>query len=118
MIDLIQKRFQLGLAVSALVLGGSLCFLAPQPAQAQVRGLPDFTELVEQVGPAVVNIRTVERARPGAGGSGPDEQMLEFFRRFGIPLPPNAPGSRGPIAVKRKSRAAWARASSCPPTDL
>lgn len=91
MIDLIQKRFQLGLAVSALVLGGSLCFLAPQPAQAQVRGLPDFTELVEQVGPAVVNIRTVERARPGAGGSGPDEQMLEFFRRFGIPLPPNAP---------------------------
>jgi len=91
MIDLIQRRFQLGLAVSALVLGGSLCFLAPQPAQAQVRGLPDFTELVEQVGPAVVNIRTVERARPGAGGSGPDEQMLEFFRRFGIPLPPNAP---------------------------
>ncbi|MFM8624019.1 MAG: DegQ family serine endoprotease [Betaproteobacteria bacterium] len=91
MIDLIQKRFQLGLAAGALVLGGSLCFLAPQPAQAQVRGLPDFTELVEQVGPAVVNIRTVERARPGAGGSGPDEQMLEFLRRFGIPLPPNAP---------------------------
>lgn len=91
MIDLIQKRFQLGLAAGALVLGGSLCFLAPQPAQAQVRGLPDFTELVEQVGPAVVNIRTVERARPGAGGSGPDEQMLEFLRRFGIPLPPNDP---------------------------
>jgi serine protease Do len=30
-----------------------------------VRGLPDFTDLVEQVGPAVVNIRTVERVRRG-----------------------------------------------------
>jgi serine protease Do len=55
------------------------------------RGLPDFTELVEQVGPSVVNIRTLEKvmARPGSEG-GADEDMLEFFRRFGIPLP-NAP---------------------------
>jgi serine protease Do len=55
-----------------------------------VRGLPDFTDLVDLVGPSVVNIRTLERAAmsSGDGGSGPDEQMLEFFRRFGIPLPP------------------------------
>jgi serine protease Do len=59
--------------------------------------LPDFTELVEQVGPAVVNIRTIERGRNGAAGSGgQDEQMLEFFRRFGIPLPPNAPRGQRP----------------------
>ena len=63
---------------------------APVPVQAQ--NLPDFTELVERVGPAVVNIRTTEKARVGrAGGiSGMpemDEDMLEFFRRFGMPIP-------------------------------
>ena len=54
-----------------------------------VRGLPDFTELVDVVGPSVVNIRTMERTKVSQGnGAGPDEQMLEFFRRFGIPVPP------------------------------
>jgi serine protease Do len=61
-----------------------------------VRGLPDFTDLVDAVGPSVVNIRTLEKAKPKAGGSaGPDEQMLEFFRRFGIPVPPGV-GPRSP----------------------
>ena len=58
------------------------------PAQAQSRALPDFTDLVEQVGPSVVNIRTSEkvaaRAQPGQPG---EEEMLEFFRRFGLPIP-------------------------------
>lgn len=68
---------------------------AQQPVAASVRGLPDFTDLVEQVGPAVVNIRTLERVRAGSGGAGGggqmDEEMQEFFRRFfGIPMP-NAP---------------------------
>ena len=65
------------------------------PASAppvEVRGLPDFTVLVDLVGPAVVNIRTVERVR--RGGS-PEDQMQEFFRRFGIPLPPGM-SPRGP----------------------
>ncbi|MBP6404705.1 MAG: DegQ family serine endoprotease [Proteobacteria bacterium] len=60
------------------------------PAHAQVRGLPDFTELVEQVGPSVVNIRTIEKSRGNAaqGGGQMDEEMQEFFRRFfGQPLP-------------------------------
>ncbi len=82
---------------SALVMGFTSVALVAAPAAAQVRGLPDFTELVEQVGPAVVNIRTIERSRGGAAGSGgQDEQMLEFFRRFGIPLPPNAPRGQRP----------------------
>jgi serine protease Do len=44
---------------------------------------------VEQVGPAVVNIRTLERARSGGASNGQmDEEMQEFFRRFfGQPLP-------------------------------
>jgi serine protease Do len=60
---------------------------APLPARAQA--LPDFTELVERVGPAVVNIRTTERIRAGRNGANPelDEDLLDFFRRFGVPIP-------------------------------
>ena len=65
----------------------------------EVRGLPDFTVLVDRVGPSVVNIRTIERVRNNqrSGPSTPDEQMLEFFRRFGLPVPPGAaPRQQGP----------------------
>ena len=76
------------------LLGGvSLTFTAPATAQG-VRGLPDFTELVEQVGPSVVNIRTLEKAVVrDAQSNGPDEEMQELLRRFfGVPMPaPNAP---------------------------
>ena len=58
------------------------------PLQAQTRTLPDFTDLVEQVGPSVVNIRTLEKASTRAAqGNGMDEEMLEFFKRFGVPIP-------------------------------
>jgi len=85
-------------SASMLIAGG----LAPSLAVAQapaamapsVRGLPDFTDLVDMVGPSVVNIRTLERVKAQAGPA-PDEQMLEFFRRFGIPIPPGAM-PRGP----------------------
>ncbi len=58
------------------------------PALAQTRTLPDFTDLVEQVGPSVVNIRTLEKvtARNLPDGAG-QEEMFEFFRRFGLPMP-------------------------------
>ena len=67
--------------------------VSPASAPVLVRGLPDFTELVDLVGPSVVNIRTLERTR-AVPAAGPDEQMLEFFRRFGIPIPPGV--QRGP----------------------
>ena len=68
---------------------------AAKPVQAQ--SLPDFTELVERVGPAVVNIRTLERSRPGASaGAEVDPQIEEFFRRFGIPMPGRPDPRRGP----------------------
>ncbi len=58
------------------------------PVLAQTRTLPDFTDLVEQVGPSVVNIRTLEKvsARGGPDGTG-QEEMFEFFKRFGLPIP-------------------------------
>ncbi len=58
-----------------------------------VAGLPDFADLVDKAGPAVVNIRTTERVKLGQGGGG-DEEMQEFLRRFfGGQIPPR--GGRG-----------------------
>ncbi|MFM8245797.1 MAG: trypsin-like peptidase domain-containing protein, partial [Burkholderiaceae bacterium] len=51
--------------------------------------LPDFTDLVDKVGPSVVNIRTTERSKQmQQGANSEDEEMQEFFRRFfGQPAP-------------------------------
>jgi serine protease Do len=61
---------------------------APQPPLL-VQGLPDFTQLVERVGPSVASVRTTQRiADLGEGGDDAEEQMREFFRRFfGTPMP-------------------------------
>ena len=86
------SRFTLRSCLTAalLAIAASATVLPASPVWAQVRTLPDFTDLVELVGPSVVNIRTSEKAKAAAAG-GVDEQMLEFFRRFGIPVPPNMP---------------------------
>ncbi|HEY0491268.1 MAG TPA: DegQ family serine endoprotease [Telluria sp.] len=83
--------------LSAALVAGAGLFLTPvaqaaAPIQAPlVTGLPDFTDLIDKVGPAVVNIRTTEKVKPGQGG--PDEEMQEFLRRFfGVP---GAPRGRG-----------------------
>ena len=77
---------------------------SPAVAQAQVstaappvgtlngRALPDFANLVEQVGPAVVNVGVVEKAHRNVRGQSSDDQegedpFQEFFKRFGIPAP-------------------------------
>ena len=89
----------LAAAIGAGTLSSPAVVAQPVPPQHQ-QVLPDFAELVDKVGPAVVNIRTTERARAarsgGSGGAGPeiDEDMLEFFRRFGLPIP-NQPSPRG-----------------------
>ena len=78
-----------GLAAS-MALAATLAAVPVQPVLAQTRTLPDFTDLVEQVGPSVVNIRTVERRSSAATGApgNMDEEMQEFFRRFfGQPAP-------------------------------
>lgn len=56
------------------------------PAVPMVTGLPDFTNLVQQVGPAVVSISAEIGARrtanPRAQQLPDDERIPEFFRRF------------------------------------
>jgi serine protease Do len=82
-----------GAVLSALLLMGAGLSLphiahaaAPVPTPV-VTGLPDFTDLIDKAGPAVVNIRTTERVRMGQGGPG-EEEMQEFLRRFfGQPIP-------------------------------
>ncbi|MCW5626454.1 MAG: trypsin-like peptidase domain-containing protein, partial [Burkholderiales bacterium] len=58
--------------------------------QAVAQHLPDFTELVEQQGPTVVNISTrsskpqPQQQTPGEGPS-EDDPFFDFFRRYGPP---------------------------------
>lgn len=58
---------------------------------ALAKGLPDFTELVEKQGPAVVNISTTQITRnaqvPGIPNLPPGDPFLEFFKRFSPPMP-------------------------------
>ena len=86
------KPFQI--SALAAILSISSAMMLPTAAQAQsapvVRGLPDFTDLVDQAGPSVVNIRTMEKVSNRSNQSGLDPEMLEFFKRFGLPVP-NAP---------------------------
>ncbi|MEY4430007.1 MAG: hypothetical protein RLZZ182_2696 [Pseudomonadota bacterium] len=79
-------------------LGAATGAQPPQPASPNVvTGLPDFTQLVERVGPSVVNIRTTQRVSVGGAEANPmDEQMQEFFRRFfGTPNPGQPAQPRG-----------------------
>jgi len=108
-----DKRMVLWMGVLGLtaVLWSAPAVLPLQSAWAQSSGagrtLPDFTDLVETVGPSVVNIRTIDKvavnpaagANPNNGGpnsGGPsDEELQELFRRFfGMP-PPGKPGTPG-----------------------
>lgn len=75
-------------ALAFALLALTLLALPVQNARAQARALPDFTDLVEQVGPSVVNIRTLQKVSSRQQPMGPgDEEMMEFFRRFGLPMP-------------------------------
>ncbi|HEV3008369.1 MAG TPA: trypsin-like peptidase domain-containing protein, partial [Burkholderiales bacterium] len=83
-------------------------FATAAPAQApksaaggRTANLPDFTALMKQQGPAVVNVITKREPKtarapqgqqaPGERGQAPEDPLLEFFRRF----MPDAP-ERGP----------------------
>jgi serine protease Do len=61
-------------------------------ASISSQALPDFSPLVQQYGPAVVNISVTQTAKasaegPNAWGFSEDDPFYEFFRRFRIPMP-------------------------------
>jgi serine protease Do len=87
-------------ALLAPLFAVALPLVSPGVAAQPTQALPDFADLAERVGPAVVGIRTT--ARIGSGPQGgpvmPDldenDPMYEFFRRF-FPNPPQQ-GPQGP----------------------
>jgi len=98
-----KRKFAVVLAVCAAATllgfeGGRLTAISSSQAQTvQVQrsaagALPDFSALVEQNGPAVVNISTTtapvrtQMQSPQIPGE-PGDPMQEFFRRFQIPMP-------------------------------
>jgi serine protease Do len=89
-----MKRF---LALVAFICMSSL-------AVAQSRGLPDFSDLAERQGPAVVNISTTQVARGGQMPFPFDENdpAYEFFKRF-FPRGPGGPGGGAPREFENKS---------------
>lgn len=94
------RKWLLGLALGvscALTAPSFHGFIASAHA-AGVAALPDFADLAEETGPAVVNIRTTEKVVPGEDAPGTDdEEMQEFFRRFfGIPVPRQQQPDRTP----------------------
>ena len=105
-IPLVHKKLSVVLfGVASAFFIPALAGVAPAVAAPSVAGLPDFTDLVEKTGPAVVNIRTTEKAKVSQQGNAAseDEEMQEFFRRFfGAPIPPRqqqpAPRGRGKAA--------------------
>ncbi len=77
------------------------------PMAVVAKDLPDFTELAEKQGPAVVNI-SITSVVHGPGSIGfpgmpNDENLQEFLRRFGIPGMPGAPGQEGGQDYKTQS---------------
>ncbi len=98
-----KKKFAVVLAVCAAATmlgfeGGRLIPVSssqaqtPQVQRSAASALPDFSALVEQNGPAVVNISTTaapvrtQMQLPQIPGE-PGDPIQEFFRRFQIPMP-------------------------------
>lgn len=90
------KELRASLFACTMLLAAAVgSFLSVTAVHAQTRTLPDFTDLVDQVGPSVVNIRTIEKVAQRAGNGEMDEEMQELFRRFFGQPPPGAPGAPG-----------------------
>lgn len=91
------RRFLITISMLFLMLSSST-------VTAVVSGLPDFTELVEKAGPAVVNIQVAQfgnRVQPGDAENAQDpfegQEVPEYFRRFFGPqgIPEAQPDRRG-----------------------
>ncbi|MDB5754523.1 MAG: peptidase [Massilia sp.] len=86
-------------AVAAAAAAPAAVVAAPAPlapAAPVSMALPDFTQIVSRMGPAVVNIRVMGSTKTALGGRGQrgmpqmdeDDPFFEFFRRFQGPQNP------------------------------
>ena len=86
------------LAITALPPFSPSVLAQPNVGSGPTQVLPDFADLADRAGPAVVGIRTIARVGGGQGALPfPDidenDPMFEFFRRF-FPNPPQQPQPR------------------------
>jgi len=107
------------LVIAVLALGLAACLPENGPiltkahaddasAVAIQRGLPNFADLVEKVGPVVVNISVDQTIPVFDDDDSPFavDPFFDFLRRFGVPvpgpsLPPNHPGIPGGPRVRQ-----------------
>ena len=68
MLELNLKPLRPYLTAGLMAIAATTAVLPVTPVWAQTRTLPDFTDLVDQVGPSVVNIRTLEKVKASAAG--------------------------------------------------
>ncbi|WP_426113358.1 Do family serine endopeptidase [Massilia sp. PWRC2] len=93
---IISTLLSTALSAALALAPAAPAFAAAAPvATPVVTGLPDFTDLIDKVGPAVVNIRTTEKIKAGQGQPG-EEEMQEFLRRFFGQGGQGTPGARNP----------------------
>ena len=75
---MLKKLFGFFVLAAGIILGGPVC----------AKELPDFTELVEKQGSAVVNISTTQIIRNAQGFPFPEgDPFFEFFRRYAPQMP-------------------------------
>lgn len=89
--------------LSTTLMSALIGFIAPAVVHADssafasasaLASLPDFSVLVDKVGPAVVNIRTTAKSQ-NSDSDADDEKMKDLFKRFfGVPVPPTEPESK------------------------
>ena len=106
-----RSLFISGLCAAAFLLGAGPRPALPEAAAASATpaaaaavaqlapgryGLPDFADLVDKVGPAVVNISTTQQLAGGRSGINPNDPLYDFLRRFGVPIPGMPPRGRTP----------------------
>ena len=89
-----------GLAASRSALAAAPVPVTQAPPAARVTGLPDFSGLVAENGPAVVNISVLQKAPKAAnpampGQPGDEDPLSQFFRRYQMPAPGHAPPMKG-----------------------
>src|SRR3954452_5586247 len=89
-----------------LLLAAFLLF--PFCLLAQGRDLPDFADLVDKQGAAVVNISTTQTVRGQTAPPGSEEDpFYDFFRRFGPPQAPPHHQTRSPRVALFRAHDGW-----------
>jgi serine protease Do len=80
-------------SVVAILFAAFAAWATPAAAQGRAGSLPDFTELYDKQGPAVVSVDVTQKMRRQRFPElSEDDPFYEFFRRFGqIPRPRGGP---------------------------